>query len=98
VIFLPAKTYSGSILQGFESGSVNYILKLFIQSELLVRIKTQLKIRKSQEHIIHYLKEILFANHKKSMIRQKDILMNGFNKWRGDSVQTDDIVVMGIKF
>jgi serine phosphatase RsbU (regulator of sigma subunit) len=48
--------------------------------------------------MIKHLKEILFSNHSKSMIRQKDILMNGFNKWRGDLVQTDDIVVMGIKF
>lgn len=48
--------------------------------------------------MIRHLKEILFANHNKSMIMQKDILTQVFNNWKGDSVQTDDIVVMGIRF
>jgi CheY-like chemotaxis protein len=58
IIFITAKTDSESIIKGFETGAVDYITKPFIQSELLVRIKTQLNIKKSKEQIIHYLNEI----------------------------------------
>jgi phosphoserine phosphatase RsbU/P len=58
IIFITAKTDSESIIKGFESGAVDYITKPFIQSELLVRVRTQLSIRKSQEQIIHYLHTI----------------------------------------
>jgi len=58
IIFITAKTDSPSLIKGFESGAVDYITKPFIQSELLVRIKTQISIKKSKEEIIHYLAEI----------------------------------------
>ena len=58
IIFITAKTDSESIIKGFETGAVDYITKPFIQSELLVRVKTQLNIKKSKEQIIHYLHEI----------------------------------------
>ncbi|HUX58346.1 MAG TPA: response regulator [Bacteroidales bacterium] len=58
IIFITAKTDSESIIKGFETGAVDYITKPFIQSELLVRVKTQLNIKKANEQINHYLKEI----------------------------------------
>jgi len=58
IIFITAKIDSESIIKGFETGAVDYITKPFIQSELLVRVKTQLNIKKSKEQIIHYLHEI----------------------------------------
>jgi len=58
IIFITAKTDSESIIKGFEAGAVDYITKPFIQSELLVRVKTQLNIKKANEQIDHYLKEI----------------------------------------
>ncbi len=58
IIFITAKTDSESIIKGFETGAVDYITKPFIQSELLVRVKTQISIKKSKEQIIHYLNEI----------------------------------------
>jgi phosphoserine phosphatase RsbU/P len=58
VIFITAKTDSESIIKGFESGAVDYINKPFIQSELLIRVKSQLNIKKSKEQIIHYLHQI----------------------------------------
>jgi len=58
IIFITAKTDSGSIIKGFESGAVDYITKPFIQSELLVRVKTQIDIKKAKEQIIQYLHEI----------------------------------------
>jgi sigma-B regulation protein RsbU (phosphoserine phosphatase) len=58
IIFITAKTDSESIIRGFEAGAVDYITKPFIQSELLIRLKTQLNIKRSKEQIDHYLKEI----------------------------------------
>lgn len=58
IIFITAKTDSGSIIKGFGSGAVDYITKPFIQSELLIRVKTQIEIKKSKEQINHYLFEI----------------------------------------
>jgi serine phosphatase RsbU (regulator of sigma subunit) len=58
VIFITAKTDSESIVRGFETGAVDYITKPFIQSELLIRVKTQLSISRSKEQIHNYLLEI----------------------------------------
>lgn len=58
VIFITAKTDSESIIRGFEAGAVDYITKPFIQSELLIRVKTQLSISRSKEQALHYLHEI----------------------------------------
>jgi len=58
IIFITAKTDSESIIKGFEAGAVDYITKPFIKSELLIRVKTQLNIKKANEQIDHYLKKI----------------------------------------
>jgi phosphoserine phosphatase RsbU/P len=58
IIFITANTDSESIVKGFGKGAVDYITKPFIQSELIARVKTQLKIKISQEQVIHYLREI----------------------------------------
>jgi serine phosphatase RsbU (regulator of sigma subunit) len=52
----------------------------------------------NRRFMIKQLKEIFFANHKKGMFQQKEILMNEIALWKGDLVQTDDIMVMGIRF
>ncbi len=43
------------------------------------------------------LKEILLANHHKSMKEQYAILENTLNDWRGNLEQVDDVLVIGIK-
>ena len=48
--------------------------------------------------MIKHLKEILLGNHNKTMIQQKEILIKELNQWKGDLVQTDDILVLGIRF
>jgi DNA-binding response OmpR family regulator len=58
IIFITAKIDSESIIKGFETGAVDYITKPFIQSELLIRVKAQLNIKKANEQLIHYLNEI----------------------------------------
>ena len=58
IIFITAQTDSDSIVKGFEKGAVDYITKPFIRSELLARVNTQLIIKRSNDQILHYLKEI----------------------------------------
>jgi serine phosphatase RsbU (regulator of sigma subunit) len=52
----------------------------------------------NKRFMIKYLKEILLTNHEKTMARQRELLTNELYNWKGKSVQTDDILVMGIRF
>jgi len=47
--------------------------------------------------MIKRLKEMLLGNHNKTMIRQKEIITEALNRWKGDTIQTDDILVLGIR-
>lgn len=49
VIFLTGKTDTESILKGFEIGASDYVTKPFNESELLARVKTHLKLKKSRD-------------------------------------------------
>lgn len=49
VIFLTARTEPEDILQGFQTGAVDYILKPFNAMELIARVKTQLELRDKTE-------------------------------------------------
>ena len=48
VLFLTAKVESADVVAGFEAGAVDYVLKPFNPSELVARVKTQLRIRQSE--------------------------------------------------
>jgi len=54
VIFLTAKADHDDIMQGFEAGAVDYIVKPFLKDELFARIKThsELSIKSRQEHML----------------------------------------------
>jgi len=52
IIFLTARHDIESIEEGFEAGGVDYITKPFNQSELLVRLKTHIELKKSREKLI----------------------------------------------
>ena len=52
----------------------------------------------NRRFMVRHLKDIFFENHKADMKLQKEILIKEINVWKGDLVQTDDIIVMGIRF
>jgi len=52
VIFLTAKSETEDIIKGFEIGGVDFISKPFKKEELLIRIKTHLQLKFSNELII----------------------------------------------
>jgi two-component system sensor histidine kinase/response regulator len=51
VIFLTAKADFQSIIQGFESGAVDYITKPYNRKELLMRVKTHLTLQKQRRQL-----------------------------------------------
>ncbi len=52
VIFMTAMTQTVDKVKGFQAGGVDYITKPFDVDELLVRVKTQLHIKRLQETVI----------------------------------------------
>lgn len=62
IIFVTAKKETADIVQGFQSGGVDYISKPYRQEEVLARVKTHLQLRqlmKTQEQLIHKLNRAL---------------------------------------
>jgi sigma-B regulation protein RsbU (phosphoserine phosphatase) len=62
VIFLTAKVDTESIINGFDLGAVDYVIKPFNQKELIARVKTQIEIKRSRDEIARNLKEIKYKN------------------------------------
>jgi len=62
VIFLTAKVDTESIVNGFDLGAVDYVIKPFNQKELIARVKTQIEIKRSRDEIAKNLKEIEYKN------------------------------------
>ena len=58
VIFLTAKTETDDIVKGFELGAVDYITKPFNATELLVRVRTHLRIHILQRALEKHVDEI----------------------------------------
>lgn len=51
VIFLTAKADFQSIIQGFETGAVDYVTKPYNRKELLVRVKTHLTLQQQRKQL-----------------------------------------------
>ncbi|MFP4179311.1 MAG: diguanylate cyclase [Spirochaetaceae bacterium] len=51
ILFLTAKTDKESIIEGFNAGAVDYVVKPFYGAELLARVRTHLQIRSFQEKL-----------------------------------------------
>ena len=62
IIFLTAKIDTESIVNAFDLGAVDYIIKPFNQKELIARVKTQIEIKRSRDEIASNLKEIESKN------------------------------------
>jgi sigma-B regulation protein RsbU (phosphoserine phosphatase) len=62
VIFLTAKIDPESIVNAFDLGAVDYVIKPFNQKELIARVKTQIEIKKGRDEIAKNLKEIEYKN------------------------------------
>lgn len=52
IIFLTAKNQSEDLVEGFEAGGVDYIVKPFRKQELLVRAKNHLELADSRNRIV----------------------------------------------
>lgn len=55
VIFLTAKTERDDLLEGFESGAVDYVTKPFVKEELLARVHahSELAVKRHQEELLY---------------------------------------------
>lgn len=62
VIYLTADTDTMSLIKGFESGGLDYITKPFKRSELLTRVRSQIRIKRANDQIRMYLTEIETKN------------------------------------
>jgi sigma-B regulation protein RsbU (phosphoserine phosphatase) len=62
IIFLTAKVDTESIVNAFDLGAVDYIIKPFNQKELIARVKTQIEIKRSRNEIARNLEEIEYKN------------------------------------
>jgi len=52
---------------------------------------------KNKKYLIQHLYNFLLNIHEFSMKEQKELLLNEINGWMGNSTQTDDITIMGIR-
>ncbi len=62
VIFLTAKIETESIINGFDLGAVDYVVKPFNQKELIARVRSHIEIKRSRDEIARNLKEIKYKN------------------------------------
>jgi len=75
VIFVTAKTETGDKIRGLDLGAVDYVIKPFDASEVIARVRTQIKLRETQEQNVMY-KEALIRNQRLSSV---GTLVNGIS-------------------
>ena len=52
----------------------------------------------NKKFMIKRFKEYLLKINDYPMLKQKELLIETFNTWKGISDQTDDVLVLGIRF
>ncbi len=67
IIFLTSKNDPESIIKGFRSGAVDYILKPFSKEELQARVKVHVQLKKTQEELIRAKELAVVAAKAKSL-------------------------------
>jgi signal transduction histidine kinase len=65
VIFLTAKTETENVVRAFELGGADYVTKPFNSQELLARVGTQVRLKKSLESLEKINKDLSTANNTK---------------------------------
>ncbi len=65
VIFLTAKIETENIVKAFELGGADYVTKPFNSQELLARVETQVRLKKSLESLESVNNDLLEANNTK---------------------------------
>lgn len=71
VIFITARTDITDIVQGFETGAVDYILRPFNAAELLARVKTHIELRFSKQIIQRQVASLKQTNRRLLDVNQK---------------------------
>lgn len=56
IIFLTARNAREDIVEGFEAGGVDYLIKPFIRDELLMRVKTHIELSRSKKKLLETIK------------------------------------------
>lgn len=72
VIFLTANEKVEAIIEGFQSGGVDYIKKPFIKEELLMRIKTHINLKETQSELNETIK--ILSNKNDEISRQNTVI------------------------
>lgn len=92
IIFLTSQTQTEYIVKGFELGSVDYVIKPFNQAELLARVKTQLEIKRAQNEIINYNRQLKDINAKlnEELLRASEYVVSLLPKnINSENIKTD---------
>jgi len=66
VVFLTARTETDDVVKGFQLGGEDYITKPFKKEELLVRINTHLKLKRSKDIILKQNEKLKNLNSEKT--------------------------------
>ena len=66
IIFLTAKTATEDIIKGFTLGAVDYIVKPFNSSELLVRVHTHLELKRTRDLVETKNRQLETVNNEKN--------------------------------
>ena len=53
---------------------------------------------KSEKYNVNRFEKLLLTLDKKTMSDQKNIVENELKQWQGENSQTDDILVIGLRF
>jgi DNA-binding response OmpR family regulator len=78
IIFLTCKTEKKDIIQGFNHGAVDYIIKPFDPAELKVRVHTHLELRQARQLASRHAAEIAEAHD--HLLRQNEKLLKAMDE------------------
>ena len=68
VVFLTAKTETSDLVEGFESGGVDYITKPFQKEELIARVNNHIELTHTKKQVLKQAKQIERINRTKDRL------------------------------